>query len=224
MTRIIHMVAILCVCAGCSSRYFRIGPEIADAVVVHDNVGDVIDAGEREYYTLYPGVTDFVEARYYEAIRGYYVEIVTSTNKIISLNRDSRGLAILHDYIERYDEYRQSEMAYELKWEIVDYDELGHPISRAELNSDIVQYYSCLTGGCLGGCLGMLSGCILIATFSEDFDPYDDLGDDLAAGASCAIGGTAGCLFGFGVTLLTIPEHKKLSLIRQSRKPWVERR
>jgi hypothetical protein len=57
----------------------------------------------------------------------------------------------MRDYLDRYEEIKDSTSAFEEKWEIVDYDDMGQPITRDEVNR--VKRYGYRIGCGVGGCL-----------------------------------------------------------------------
>jgi hypothetical protein len=61
------------------------------------------------------------------------VEIVTANEQLIVVNRDPQAVEILQDYIERYEEIKDSREAFEEKWQVVDYDDFGLPITHVEV-------------------------------------------------------------------------------------------
>ncbi len=118
-------------------------------IVISERVGEVIEPEEREHFSLFPLIVDFKAATFYGIEDGgYEVEIVTASEQLIVVNRDPQAVEILQDYIERYEEIKDSREAFEEKWKIIDYDTLGQPITLGEISNTKKNFYSC---GCAGG-------------------------------------------------------------------------
>lgn len=109
-------------------------------LVISNRVGETIEPEEREAFGLFKGLADFKAATFYSIYRpeahqgGYEVEIITETLKLISVNRDSLAIEILRDYINRYDEIKDSIEKFEKRWKIIAYDDLNLPITQYEVN------------------------------------------------------------------------------------------
>lgn len=126
-------------------------------IVISTLVGETIDPEEREKFDLFHGIDDFKSATFYAISNGgYEVEIITENAKLASVNRDSNAILIMKEYIDTYEDIRDSRKEFDKKWNIVDYDELGQPITTNEINRVKGADYRV---GCVGSCLmlGVLS-------------------------------------------------------------------
>lgn len=104
-------------------------------IIISRRVGETVDVVEREQFDLFKGIEDFEFASFYKILNGGYEMImITKQSKYIVVNRDSLAIEILGDYISRYEEIKNSKTEFEKKWKIVDYDELGQPITKYEIN------------------------------------------------------------------------------------------
>jgi hypothetical protein len=113
-------------------------------IAISERVGEVIDAEEREQFDLFPSVTDFNSATFYEIVDGgYKVEIMAADKILAAVNRDSQAVEILRDYVDRYEEIQGSREVFVRKWKIIDYDVLGQPITSNEMQSIRRNSYSC---------------------------------------------------------------------------------
>ena len=148
----IVVIALLSNCAY-NLHYYR-DYKKTRPIVISPQVGETIDLEEREKFDLFHGIEDFKSAMFYVIPDGgYEVEIITEHSKLIAVNRDTNAIPIMRDYIDRYKEIKDSTSVFEEKWEIVDYDDMGQPITRDEVNSVKGHYYRtcCGVGGCLLG-------------------------------------------------------------------------
>ena len=150
MKRVVAVAVVIVFALNCTytlkhyTNYKEVQP-----ITISERVGEVIDAGEREQFDLFPGMTDFNSATFYEIVEGgYKVEIMAADKIFAAVNRDSQAVEILRDYIDSYEEMQGSAEAFERKWKIIDYDTLGQPITSNELRSVRRNFYS---GGCAGG-------------------------------------------------------------------------
>ena len=161
---VVVVMALLFNCASTPRHYFS--SEKTRPITISARVGEVIDLEEREKFDLFHGIEDFKAATYYE-IRdgGYEVEIITEHSKLRAVNRDINGIQIIRDYIDRYEEIKDSASAFEEKWQIVEYDDLGQPITQDELNR--VKGHGWIMGGCLGCLLGFFPALVLGAAVAD---------------------------------------------------------
>jgi hypothetical protein len=192
-----------------------------EPIVISDRVGEVIDVEERAQFGLFRGIEDFKSAQYFGVIVGGYDVIIQTTNKrLIVYNRDPDAVEILRDYLNRYDVIRDSMIIFEKKWDIVDYDDLGQPITKNEVSMNVrriwQRYLPAIgaTAGCFGSCL--LFGA---PEFALDVpSDYDDDNELLVAlhSCSCLTGYVSGWLVGNNLDKRIV-----LSKIREARKPRV---
>jgi hypothetical protein len=228
-------------------------------VVVSERVGEVIDADEREYFNLLSSeiyvrpVTYRYETAALHAIAfgGYEVRISTANNTLVVVNRDTRGIEILRDYIDNYETVVESRQAFEEKWGIIDYDPLGQPITKDEMllteermssvwKSPSSTFRSIMIGASLGGCVGGVVGFLLSdrETEYEITDPgaegvlacFERTSIALAVLGGSAVGMAGGGLAGAGVGAAAkesrgpaAEEASILEAIKESRQPRVMR-
>lgn len=123
--------------------------ERAELIVISKRVGETIDPQERKQFNLFQRIDDFKAAHFYSIEGGgYEVEIITEHEKLRATNMDPQAIAIMQDYINRYEEIRSSREAFEKQWKIVDYDALGQPITQDEIGYVNQHKYAY---GCAGG-------------------------------------------------------------------------
>ena len=222
-------VALAFLVLNCGFRLSRWDFEKYDKpVYISDIVGDVIDSNEREIYELFPGVGGFIRAvSYLHPSGGYQWEIFTERENLVAVNRDPKAMVILADYIERYEDVTEFRSEFEEKWNIVDYDELGHPVTQEEVDH-VVQgikrlenrmIVGLVTTGCLSGAL---LGCAIgFRTHSQvGYHAYPDIEISQEA---IAIGAAAGTAAGFVIGLLARSGNgeKALETIKEGRRPRV---
>jgi hypothetical protein len=152
-------------------------------VSVSEKVGEAIDTLECTQYNLFRGIEKFESAIFFEMLEGgYVVEITTAEGKYRVVNHDNKGIEIMRAYIDDYEE-RQEKMAklmknrriiryirdkepiyekikdpFESEWHIVDYDDLGLPITKHEIkkfyrktNTYVYGASCCLSSSLIGG-------------------------------------------------------------------------
>lgn len=217
MKRIVVFVVLLALldCTYTAHQYLYY--ERMRPLVISDRVGETIEPKEREQFGLFHGIDDFESAVFYSIMGGgYEVEIITQDSKLIAINRDFRAVTIVRDYIDRYDEIQESRKAFEKKWRIVDYDDLGFPITHDEVSPLRRRYTPYLfgVGCCLIGYYPSLAlgGAIGWGTEQEE-------GVDVAIGvwaAGLIASAATGLLVGF-----IIDRSKPLKAIKDARKPRV---
>jgi hypothetical protein len=173
-------------------------------VTISDRVGEEIDAEKREYFELFSGIDNFKSATFYEITGGgLEVRINTQHSKLVAVYGDYRALMILIDYFTRYEDIRQSRQIFEQRWEIIGYDDLGFPITKAELNQVKRGGFAALSPY-IGGAAGFVVG----------FVPGAFLGP--AGGVTALIGGAGGFLLG-----RNIDRNRAFNAIKEARKPRV---
>lgn len=211
---LVVLLALLLNCAYTPRHYLDY--QKARPIVISVQVGETIDHEEREKFELFHGIEDFKSAMFYGiSDGGYEVEIITEHSKLIAVNRDTNAISIMRDYIDRYEEIKDSTSAFEEKWEIVDYDDMGQPITRDELNQ-AQQKYGCFRSGLLFGILGFVSGGIVGSILS----PSMEIESVTYAIIGAFIGGLVGG--GIGVQIGRANDRNNaLKTIREARKPRV---
>ncbi|MCK4252335.1 hypothetical protein KAX97_12875 [candidate division WOR-3 bacterium] len=214
---LVVLLALLVNCAYTPRHYLDY--QKARPIVISVQVGETIDHEEREKFDLFHGIEDFKSAMFYGIPDGgYEVEIITEHSKLIAVNRDTNAIPIMRDYIGRYEEIKDSTSAFEEKWEIVNYDDMGHPITQDEVNQ-AQQYYGCCISVSLLGILGFVSGgfvgFLLSPSMDIEYFHYTILGAFIGG----LVTGGIGVLVG-----RTIDRNNALKAIREARKPRVVER
>ena len=188
-------------------------------IIVCPSIGPTVDLEERERLGLFLGIDDFEAAEFYVLPEGgYEVWIKTRQSKLIATNRDSLGIKIIRDYIKRCEEIETSREAFEKEWKIVDYDDLGQPITQHEISCVNQRHSCCFVGlgttfvvSLLGGIIGVLR------SPSLDQEYYENI----FQGAS--IGGAVGAVIG-GLLGNKLDRSSAAKAIKRARKPRVVRR
>jgi hypothetical protein len=223
MKRMIALVVLVVLTLNCtySLKQYNTYTE-SSPITISDRVGDVIDAEERARFGLLAGIENFEAAQYFGfADGGYDVVIQTTKTRLIAYNRDPDAVQILRDYLNRYDVIRDSMTVFENKWSIVDYDNLGQPITERELGMSVQRIWQRylpaigITAGCIGSCL--LFGAPDIAwDVPTDYEGSDD-NDEILLTSGLVLGGyVSGWLIG-----KDLDKRIALSKIKEARKPRV---
>ncbi|UCD05501.1 MAG: hypothetical protein JSV98_10400 [candidate division WOR-3 bacterium] len=201
-------------------------------IYINERVGDQIDSIEREEYRLFPNIDGFISAALYEHPLGWKWEIITEKERLVVVNKDSAAVLILADYIERYEEIVGSDFDFENKWNIVDYDVLGQPITQNELDyvterlekQKNARTMAAAAGGCLSGaCIGCVVGYNVRDT--EHIYAVEEAWLNLADVPEVAIGIGAGvgAVLGFGLAVLTIKAdaEEAMYIVKKGREPVI---
>lgn len=228
-----------------SLKYYQVY-EKGEPIILTEEIGEVLDAEERERYDLFPGIEAFQEARFYSIENsGYCVEVVTDAKRMLLVNKDALAVWILREYIENNEEiqiekqqllkkahiigytesgeriYEKTKTTFEKKRCIVDYDEFGQPISTYEINAlkGRSRACCCMSGGAvLGAIPGLFLGAALYLLVSEDVSDMD------ASMVSMTIGALGGGVV-TGIIGLIIGNKKDfahaLKAIKEARKPLI---
>ncbi|KPJ64988.1 hypothetical protein AMJ44_11555 [candidate division WOR-1 bacterium DG_54_3] len=225
MKRGTFFIVVLLLLANCTynlRHYHKI--ERKDVIIVSERVGETIDAQEREHFGLFLGMDDFESARLYEVEGdGYDVEISAGHRRFVAYNRSPDALLILREYIEDFEVVKDSMPVFEKKWGIVDYDTLGQPITRREIEMNMApkrgwRTWLVLTGataGCVGSCL-IFGAPSLQIDVPTDYDNSEDVRKGLINLGSTAAGGVSGWFIGS-----ELDRRKALKMIKEARKPRV---
>ncbi len=193
--------------------------ETRKPMVICPSIGQTIDLEERDKLGLFKGIDDFKTAQFYRLPEGgYEVWIETGQSRLIATNRDSLGIEIMQDYIERCEEIEALREAFEKEWKIVDYDDLGQPITQHEVNC-VNQRHSCCFVGLGSVFFGSLVGGIIGVLRSPDLD--QEHYDKVFQGAS--IGSVVGAVFG-GLLGNKLDKSSATKAIKRARKPRVVKR
>lgn len=186
-------------------------------IVISERVGEEIDPEERRKFDLFGGIVDFKTATFYGIEEGgYNIEIITEDKKFLAVNRDPMAVEILRDYIDRFEELENDRLPFEGKWQIIDYDTLGQPITQREVNNRSNRGAACLFGGIAGGLLGFFPSLYLgfaIARGRSDIleKEFGTIFTVIAVGlvTSVIAGAAMGSEIGKGNTIKKIKESRK---------------
>lgn len=208
---IVVLTALLFNCAGIPRHYLEYrstGP-----IVISAHVGETVDPEERERYELFQQVSGFKTAAFYGIDNGgFEVHIITENDKLIAVNRDPSAIEILRDYIDRYDEIRESPIQFEKQWEIVGYDELGLAITQHEVKR-VRKNVGCI--GCVGGAAILITvPSVLFIALAHDMPWRDDI--TIAATLGLIAGVALGRVIG-----RQIDQGAALKAIKKARKPKI---
>ena len=155
MKRVVAVVVLVSFLSSCVVKSQQVNGSLQDkspAVVFSKKAGDsiMIDAEKREQLGLFPGIEGFEEARFtVTSSGGYDLEVMAQGGRFSGTNKDTVAATVLCDYIANYEEYKESPGAFEKKWSIVAYDELGFAITAHEVASIKNR---ALPWACGGGC------------------------------------------------------------------------
>ena len=221
VTCIVLVTLLYCQCAPRRYSGYR---RIDVPIVISDVVGEVVDVEERSKYELFNGIDDFEQARFYAIEEGgLCIEVQSIHYTMVSVNRDPQMHMILKEYIEEFEWIQSSKESFERKWDIVDYDALGFPITRTEVArfSNLLVNCSCMlasAGTVAGifwlGALGVLWGSI----FSYDYEEQEERAENLfliGIGAGIVAGGLTGLVLG------SFDKNKGVDIIKESRVPRI---
>jgi len=214
MVAYIVVVVLLSNCAHNLVHYRHY--ETTRPIVISVRVGEAIEPEERGKYTLFPEIDGFKTAVFYSiADGGYEVRIITENKSLVAVNRDSLAVMILRDYINRYEEILNSKREFEEKWKIVDYDNLGQPITQHELN----HIRKPGSGMLIGGATGCLGGSLVFLALAELIGEHSDAGagfGDVAFFSGWALSTATGAWLGEKMS-----RDRALRAIKESREPRV---
>ena len=258
MKKTLAFIVLVALIVNCVSipRY-SVAYTTSEQIVISERVGKVIDAEEREYFNLFlPEIylrptTYRYESATLRAIDGggYELRIAVTTGTLVVVNKDPEGIEILTDYIDNYEEIKESKEMFVEKWGIVDYDFLGLPITKYEVQLVKISENAVKkgvspkkTGMVIGGCVGGLLAYGIIK--KAGWGSRHDIADPGIEGAfafidyfyilATALGGlTAGMLVGYLAGSIVgngrskpvksdIDEADILGSIKEARKPRVE--
>ena len=210
----------------CAPRRYAGYRRIDVPIVISDVVGEVVDAEERSKYDLFKGVDDFEQARFYAIEEGgLCTEIQTAHYTMVSVIREPQMRTILKQYIEEYEWIETSKELFERKYDIVDYDMLGFPITRAEVSrfSNLLMNCGCVlaSAGTVAGIFWLAGvGVLWSSIFSPNWEEEEEKAENLFI-----IGTGAGILAGVLAGLLTgaFDKNRGVNIIKESRMPSVVR-
>lgn len=221
MKRVVAAVVLVIFISSCVARVENqySSRDHAPAAPPSKQPGDVIviDAEKREQLDLFPEIEGFEEARLTVANSGGYdMEVKISGDRFSGINEDAVAVAVLCDYIANFEEYRESRQTFEKKWKIVDYDDLGFPITSYEVTKTRGRVLPYLFGG---GCL--LLGALPIALLTMVIGGGSPSGGgnmNWTAGSIVIAGGAAASIALGAMIGNKISNHGAVERIRESRK------
>ena len=139
MKHIVVVVTLLSLLIKCTYSTYALNQysvyERGEPLILTERVGESIDVEERQQFDLFPGISGFREARFYDIKEGgCEILVATDTEKFKIISRDPLTVDILGNYINTCDEPTFIKVNFERKWRIVDYDAAGLPITQIEVN------------------------------------------------------------------------------------------
>jgi hypothetical protein len=224
MRRVVTLIVLIAfLYCQCAPRYYAGYHKIDAPIIISDVVGEVIDAEERSRYALFQGIDDFEQARFYAIEEGgLCAEIQTALYTMVSVNREPQMHMILKEYFEEYEWVQSSKEHFERKWQIVDNDVLGFPITQGEVSRFSNPMAAC---GFILGTAGLVTGVFWIAALFALFPiyTYDWEEQSKTSEKLFIIGGVAGVVAGglTGFIVNSVNKRKALDTIRESRMPRV---
>jgi hypothetical protein len=218
------IVLIALLYSQCAPRRYGGYRRIDVPIIISDVVGEIVDAEERSKYDLFKGIDDFEQARFYAIEEGgLCAEIQTAHYTMVSVFRESQMRIMLKEYIEKYESMQTSRELLETKYDIVDYDALGFPITRAEVArfSNLLMNCGCIlaSAGAVAGIfwLGAV-GVLWSSIFSPNWEEEEERAENLfviGIGAGIVAGGLTGLIVG------AFDKNKGVDIIKASRMPRV---
>ena len=197
MKRVVAFIVLVFFTLNCSPvipKYKYDAYQREQPVVISERVGEVIDPEEREQFGLFLGIEEFKEARFFLMDEGgYVVEIVTDSVKLVGTNRDPDAVAILRDYIDRHEVVSSDQTSFVRKWDILDFDILGIPITEGEATLIMRQSRRQSVKGGLVGCVGSILVSLLVGygVAATGSGSGTDIGPALGAAAGVVVLGGA---------------------------------
>lgn len=230
MRRIVSLITVVSLLVNCTHFMKPKREEVVTGpIVISTRIGDVLDTQEREYYGLFPKIYvhpatyPFESAEFFRLEGGgYEVRIATGYNVIIAQNRGSYAIDILRNYIDNYEDIAERREAFEKRWNVVAYDDLGQPITKGDVDDakSLASAMSCAlpAGLLLGVGLGVLVMAGVIAFFTNLTSPSSDSDGFAVPGAvTLLLGG--GCIVGCigGLAQMSAP----LDRVKKAREPKI---
>lgn len=144
-------------------RYFHSVKNNSETIKINEELGTMIDSEERLQYGLFPSLQKtYKEAYIYDRQDGgCIIEIITENKKLIYINDNLLAVEILRDYINCYPMTVLEQENFEERWAIVNYDNLGQPITKSDVSQHQKRITSCLGCGCVGGLAGFFIGAVI---------------------------------------------------------------
>ena len=222
MRRMVAIVVLVSFLSSCVVRTQQVTGSPQDerpSVAFSKQAGDsiVVDAEKSEQFGFFPGIDGFEEARFtVTSSGGYDLEVVTQGGRFSGTNKDTVAAAVLCDYIANYEEYNGSPEAFEKKWSIIAYDELGFPITAYEVAS--IKNRS-LPLACGGGCflLGALPTAFLTMAIGGG-SPSGEGDMNWTVGSIVILLGVVGSIAAGSVIGNRISDSRAVKKIKESRR------
>jgi len=222
MIAIIVLVLFSLNCTYTSIHYLAY--ERAGLITISEHVGETIDPEEREQFALFDGIDDFKAAHFYGIEGGgCEIEILTTQQTFAAVNRDENTIMMLRDYIDRFEEIKESKEGFEEKWEIVAYDTLGFPITKSEVNR---YCHPAASWGCGIGSALFIIGCSVFAatliglrTLFDPTTPAEEREQNIVLAVGTILGIATGAVV--RTAIKSSDELKSIALIKEVREPRV---
>jgi len=222
MVGVIVLVFFLLNCTYTAKHYLAY--ERAELTVVSQRVGETIDPQERKQFNLFQGINDFKAAHFYGIEGGgCEIEILAAQQKFAAVNRDENTIMMLRDYIDRYEEIKESKEGFEKKWEIVAYDVLGFPVTKSEVNR---YCHPAASWGCGIGSALFIIGCSVFAvtllglrTLFEPTTPAEEREQNIVLAVGTILGIATGAVV--RTAIKSSDELKSIAFIKEAREPRV---
>jgi hypothetical protein len=227
MRRVVTLVVLLSFVSNCAPRLPQYKYDLIERenpIVISERIGETVDVEEGENVGLFTAIEKFTEARFFAIENGGYVaEISTEGDKFLAVNRDQDAVMILREYIDNYEEIHDDRTAFESKWRILDYDTLGVPITKSEVDriKKPAQGRACVFG--IGGCiLTSLAGVIYGLAWAES--DGEELGPGVGMVAAGYLLAVVGAGLGVGVVLVLVTLSGASDVLKAIKKARIPRR
>lgn len=192
-----------------------------------DELGDVIDKAEAERYSLFTKIGNFKEAKFYPIDSGgFEIEITMGSGVIKVANMDPYAQKIMRSYFKNFDTVRNDSLPFKIKWQILDYDDYGIPITRHETRRLERNMNKRIMGASLGfavfNLLGLgIGGLVNLLDAEQPRMQTDWIFPDITTGdclmyASCIFSPFIGAPIGYKIAE-KLEERHKVNLIKKSR-------
>lgn len=209
-------------CSYVPTRYLSY-TKTYEPVEINSGLGYLFNREEADSFGIFKNIPGFISAAFYKIPEGGY-EIIISTNggKYKVLNRDPYGLEILKECFNDPDGFKFIEKKI---LQIVDFDDLGLPISSLELYLNRKRFEAIYLGG-ITGCLSVVLPAILVINIlpREDIPPSGpgDWSCTMTTADYCCGLATVGAIVTTPVGCImggNIDKKKALQAIKKSRQP-----
>jgi hypothetical protein len=224
---VVTLVSFVLNCAPTLPQYKYDSAEREEAIIISERVGETVDTEEGEQFGLFTEIEEFKEARFFTIKDGgYIVEIVTNGDSLVGVNRDQDAVTILREYMNKHEYIIADRAGFENRWNILDHDILGIPITESEVSLTMKQSRSRAVKGGLVGCGGAILVGLVVGggIAASGAGSGSDIGPALgaAAGLTILIAVGLGGLIGIGTKIAITygkDESDFLKMIKEARKP-----